>query len=110
MPLLLSQLEKKNLLFKYVIILLIILLIVLTVINTGWYHPYNIVTTSEITGRDFLIQHPELDIPNEWCAEDLYIKRMSNFEILRGENVEGYLENIDKKKSVYNNGNFIVYN
>ena len=109
MPFLLLQIEKKKTFFRNLIFASIVLLIALTVLNTGWYHSYNVVTSSEISGRLFLTQHEELEILNKWAPQNVYIKRITNFVKLRGERVEGYLEDVDNKQPIYDNGNFIIY-
>jgi NhaP-type Na+/H+ or K+/H+ antiporter len=110
LPFLLYQLEKTRKIYTNLIIAIVFILIIFTVLIAGWYSPYNVITTSEITGRNFLTKHPELEIEDGWSMKNVYIKRLTNFEVMRGEKIKGYLENVENKSSIYHNGDFIVYN
>lgn len=108
-PFLLYHLEMKNV-STNLAIAAVILLVLMTFINTGWYDSYNVVPMSEISGGNFVDKHPELDMSYNPFPKNIYIKRSTNFEILRGEKIDGYLKNIERKKAIYNNGDFIYYN
>lgn len=95
--------------YKHIVVSILTLLILISVLNSGWNESYNRISQTEIYGRDFLHLHKELKITNEWIPKDTYIKRVSNLKIIRHEYIKGYLENIDIKHSIYNNGNFIIF-
>lgn len=109
LPYMVSNVESIKKIYKKMVFMTLIFLILISVLNNGWSDSYNLITPSEIDGREFLIQHNELKISNEWAPKNVYLKRISNFEILKNEHVTGYLQNVDSKNSIYHNGNFIIY-